>query len=65
MGNWIDLQPEECPPLEKGCIPWLYADGVRGLHICNVRTTLNEKDAGEYSIEPIIRNSQIEHESGS
>lgn len=60
LGNWIDLQPAECPALEKGRIPWLYADGVRELRIRNVRTSLNEKDAGKYSIEPIILNCQIE-----
>jgi len=65
LGTWIDLQPAECPPLEKGRIPWLYADHVRQLHIRNVRTVLDEKDAAGYSIEPMIQNCRIEPESGS
>lgn len=60
IGAWIDLQPAECPPLEKGQIPWLYADGVRELHVRDVRTALNENDASAYSIEPILRNCGME-----
>jgi polygalacturonase len=60
LGGWIDLQPAECPPLEPGRIPWLYADGVCQIYIRNVRTSLNENDAGKYSIEPSTRNCRIE-----
>ena len=60
LGTWIDLQPAECPPLEKGQIPWLYADGVCQLQIRNVHATLDESDAGAYCIDPIIRNSGME-----
>jgi polygalacturonase len=60
LGGWIDLQPAECPPLEQGRIPWIYADGVRQLHLRNVRTALNENDAGKYSIEPFTRDCRIE-----
>jgi hypothetical protein len=59
LGTWIDLQPAACPPLQKGQIPWLYADGVHQLHIRNVRASLNEKDTTTYSIEPILRNCEI------
>jgi hypothetical protein len=60
LGGWIDLQPAECPPLGKGQMPWLYADGVRQLRLRNVRAILNEADAGTYSIEPAIRNCEME-----
>ncbi len=60
LGKWIDLQPAECPPLEQGHIPWLYADGVRQLSVRNVRAGLNGDDEGKYSIEPVIRNCQME-----
>ena len=60
LGTWIDLQPAECPPLEKGQMPWLYADGVSQLHMRNVRAVLNESDTDAYSIEPIIRNCGME-----
>ena len=60
LGGWIDLQPAECPPLGKGLMPWLYADGVRQLRLRNVRAVLDESDAGTYSIEPVIRNCEME-----
>ena len=60
LGGWIDLQPAECPPLETGHMPWLYADGVRQLAIRNIRAVLDESDAGTYSIEPVIRNCEME-----
>ena len=60
LGGWIDLQPAECPPLGKGQMPWLYADGVRQLKLCDVSAVLDEDDAGAYSIEPVIRNCGME-----
>lgn len=60
LGKWIDLQPAECPPLEPGQIPWLYADGVHRLSVRNVRASLSESDEGTYSIEPMIRNCRME-----
>jgi len=60
LGGWIDLQPAECPPLGKGQMPWLYADGVRQLKLRDVSAVLDEDDAGAYSIEPVIRNCGME-----
>jgi len=59
LGGWIDLQPAECVPLEKGRIPWLYADGVRLLRIRDVRAVLDGSDADLYSLDPVIRNCEM------
>ena len=65
LGKWIDLQPGDCPALAASRIPWLYADGVQGLHLCNVRATMNERDAATYSSEPILSDCRIEQTPSS
>lgn len=54
LGSWIDLQPAECPALEPGRLPWLYAVGCRQLRLRDVNVVPHEGDAGIWSIAPII-----------
>ncbi len=62
LGGWIDLQPGECPSLEPGQLPWLYAEGVRELDLRHVKATSDEES---YSIEPIIRDCEMSESPAS
>jgi len=54
LGNWVDLQPAESRPLEKGSAPWLYAADVGGLDLQNVRPRRAPDETTGLVIDPIM-----------
>lgn len=54
LGNWVDLQPAESRPLEKGTAPWLYATDVDGLDLQNVRPRRAPGETTGLVIVPIM-----------
>lgn len=54
MGQWLDLQPGECPRIGEKRIPWLYQHQAEDVHLNDIRLHLDSVEAVGFSTEPII-----------
>lgn len=53
LGNWIDLQPAECRPLDARQFPWLYREGVDDVLLREVQVYPGAAEAAGYQISPL------------
>ena len=57
--HWVDFRDEEERRLPDGCMPWLYAENIRGLRLDNMMTDKTGA-AADVDITPILVNSAVE-----
>jgi len=53
LGQWVDLQPAECRPLQEGFAPWLYASDVDGFRLHDMHPRRNPSETATLILEPV------------
>jgi polygalacturonase len=53
LGNWIDLQPAQCRPLELNQFPWIYQEGVKNVTLRDILVHPEAAEAEGYQPEKI------------